>query len=341
MTIASASRFESLASASRFESLAGRLTAIGKSAIATALVDVDAIAPNPHQSRTTFDDQKMEQLVETVRRHGVQTPVAVTLVSPGQYELVWGERRWRAAKTVGLKAIPAILKEELTDRDKLRLALIENMEREEMTPLDEARGVAKYVDMASVQEVADELRRPKVWVSKRVRIATAPDFVVAFAESGTVGDGEALYELAKLAGDQPGEAKRIITSYAPGSHLREQLKAAQRPTDAPSGEADDAGETTGEQEDENVGPRGDRRAAGAESRETDLARSGAGPRGGGERGDGEEEVSHAKLEAKVPPMRIEAVLHRKGEIVFVTADGKHRVEFTPKAKQQLADILAK
>src|SRR5579885_2216522 len=152
-----------------------------------------------------------------------------------------------------------------------------------------------------------------------MRIANAPAYVHAFAESAAIGDLEAIYELAKFSDDNPEEAQRLIAQYEPGSHLREQLKAAQRPlTDR--GTADAAGVPEGRHElagglqglsegaqdrgaggdegevDSEGSSRSARLVEGSEGREPDLSRGGAGPRGGGSgRSDGEEGVSHAKL----------------------------------------------
>ena len=344
----------------RLTSLADQLRSTRQPGQVVLMVSVDAITPNPRQPRKTFNPKRMEELAASVGKNGIRQPLRVTLVSVGRYELVSGERRWRAAKMAALKEVPAIVDDKLDDREKLRLALIENLDRDDMTPVDEARGVAELVETSSVQEVAEELSRSKQWVSKRMRIAKAPEYVHACAESAAIGDLEAIYELAKFSDDSPEEAQRLIAEYEPGSHLRAQLKAAQRPltghgTSSEPGDAEGAQdlaggteELGGREDDGEVDGEGSARSPrmleGAEGREPDLSRNGAGPRGGGGDGGGDEDrgVSHAKLSegVEVGPMRIEAVLRRKGEIVFVTSEGKHRVEFSEKAKEQLAKILA-
>jgi len=254
-------------------------------------------------------------------------PLGVTQVGPGLFELIWGERRWRGAKAAGLTHVPAIVKDKVTDFEKLKYAMIENLDREDMTPYDESCGVARLVDMSSIQEVADSLNRPKAWVSKRVRIAKAPGFVTEFASKGSVGDAEALYELAKLAEDNPEEAQRLIANHEPGGHLRAQLKAAQRPA-AEIPEDDDQ-----EEGDEGRGAHGVRTSAAGEP---DLARAGRGG-GAGDREEGDGKVSHGKLDGK--PIQVEAVLKRGGQILLVTEDGKLRVNFSDPAKKQLLKIL--
>jgi ParB/RepB/Spo0J family partition protein len=351
----------SIATKDRLVSLADQLRSTRQPGQVVLMVSVDAISPNPRQPRKTFNPKRMEELAGSVRKNGIKQPIRVTLVSPGQYELVTGERRWRAAKMAGLQQVPAIVDDKLDDRQKLRMALVENLDRDDRTPVDEARGVAELVAFSSLQEVAEELSRSKQWVSKRMRIAKAPGFVHEFVERESIGDLEAVYELAKYSDDNPEEAQRLITDYKPGGHLREQLKAAQRPLgddQGTSGTHDDEGiqdaaggflglaegsQGLGDAVDDDEGDgeafsRSPRLLEGSEGREPDLSRSGAGPRGGGdESGEG---VSHAKLSSEVGPMRIEAVLRRLGEIVFVTSEGKHRVEFSEKAREQLVKILA-
>ncbi|HZL17083.1 MAG TPA: ParB/RepB/Spo0J family partition protein [Polyangia bacterium] len=337
----------------RLTSLADQLRSTRQPAQVVLMVSVDAITPNPRQPRKTFNPKRMEELAASVGKNGIKQPLRVTLVSVGRYELVSGERRWRAAKMAALKEVPALVDDKLDDHEKLRLALVENLDRDDMTPVDEARGISELVTFSSVQEVAEALSRSKQWVSKRMRIAKAPEYVHAFAESAAIGDLEAIYELAKFSDDNPEEAQRLIAEYEPGSHLRAQLKAAQHPltdhgTGGARGDAEGtqelAGGDDGGEADREGSSRSPRLLEGSEGREPDLSRSGAGPRGGGGDAGGDEDrgVSHAKLSegGEVGPMRIEAVLRRKGEIVFVTSEGKHRVEFSEKAKEQLAQILA-
>src|SRR5450432_1007272 len=98
---------------SRLVSLAGRLRDVGKPSGAVISVSVDAIAPNPRQPRKTFNPKRMEGLAGSIHRHGVRQPLLLTQIAPGKYELVYGERRWRAAKLAGLNDVPAIIHEKI------------------------------------------------------------------------------------------------------------------------------------------------------------------------------------------------------------------------------------
>jgi len=115
-----------------------------------------------------------------------------------------------------------------SDTDRVLLVLIKHLRRQDLTPYEEAVLVAKLADLTSREEAAVVWRQHKSWISKRVAIASAPDFVVDFAASNTTEDGEALYELAKLASDDPGRARGIIETFQPGGNLRAQLRTAQR-----------------------------------------------------------------------------------------------------------------
>lgn len=313
---------------SRLSSLAGHLRDVSKPSSAVINAPVDAISPNPQQPRTIFDEKRHEETTASIKANGIVQPVGVIEVSPGKFELVWGERRWRAAKAAGLTHIPAIRKEALSDFDKLLYAMIENIDREDMTPYDEANAIARLVAMTSVQDVADRLNRPKSWVSKRLAIAKAPPFVGKFAARGEVGDGEALYELSKIAADDPDKAKGFIANYEPGTNFRAQLKAAQKPASA----ADDSDR-------DDATPGHEDRGGGAGG-EPNLARSGRGGRAAGDDGDEDGEgVSHAKPSKDASPIEVKAVLRRAGQIILVTEDGKLRVNFSAQAKKQLAKML--
>ena len=308
-------------------SLAAQLDASSREAKSIVEIDVDAIRPNPHQPRKYFDDERLAELAASIKSKGVQEPIGVTEIEPGSYELVFGERRWRATKAAGLRHVSAVIKEHLSDADKLGFALLENLAREDMTPFDEAVGVAKLVEMTSVQAVAEVLHKPKPWMSKRVAIAKAPDFVTKFSASGAVGDTEALYELSKLAVDDPVQAKRFIKDYEPGGHLRAQLKDARRPAAAGSeGDEDEGGQGSSRQ-----GRRGADIVAAPR-----LARPGRGGRGAD---DGETDVSHAKRPAASTPIEVKAVVRQAGQLYLATPDGKLRVTFSATAKKQLLKLL--
>jgi ParB/RepB/Spo0J family partition protein len=211
---------------SRLTSLADRLKqAATKPAVVS--VPTSSIERNPEQPRKHFDQASILELADSIRTHGIVQHLIVRPLGPGRYQLVAGERRWRAAKLADLAEIPVVVRE-LSDAAALAIALVENLDREDMVPSDEVTAVARLAAETSVQEAGKTLGKPAAWVSKRKRIAEAQPFVVEFVRTGQTGDIEALYELAKLADEDEAAARSLIENYAPGSHLREQIKSTAR-----------------------------------------------------------------------------------------------------------------
>ncbi len=213
-----------------------------------------------------------------------------------------------------------------SDTDKVLFVLIKHLQRENLTPYDEAVAVAKLVDLTSPQEAMVAWRRPKAWISKRVTIAKAPDFVTDFAAGDTTGDGEALYELAKFASDHPGQARKFIENFPRGGHLRARLRAAQRQDPNPTDEGDRrAAASKGA---------GDCRSAGGER---NLSRS-ARPAEDHARED-EGDIPDVKWPASSKSVDVKRVLRRAGQIVLVTPQGMLRANFSAQAKEQFAKLL--
>jgi ParB family transcriptional regulator, chromosome partitioning protein len=160
-------------------------------------VPVDAVHPNPRQPRRRFDGEAGTGLAESVRHQGVIQPLLVRPRAAGGYEIVAGERRWRAAREAGLATVPAVVRE-ADDRDTLLLGLIENVAREQLTPVEEARAYAVLLDefQLSLGEVADRVGRSKPSVSNRIRLLDLPDDVLGMVERGQLTEGHARAVLA-------------------------------------------------------------------------------------------------------------------------------------------------
>jgi ParB/RepB/Spo0J family partition protein len=210
----------------RLTSLADRIKQVSVKP-ATVSVPLESIERNPDQPRKQFNEASLGELADSIRTHGLVQPLVVRPASRGRYQLVAGERRWRAAKIAGLENVPVIVRE-LSDTAALAIALVENLDREDMVPCDEVSAVAKLAASMTVQAAASALGKAPSWVSKRKRVADAPDFVAAFVREGLTSDIEALYELTKLAEHQEPIAREIIRTYIPGTHLRDRVKAAAR-----------------------------------------------------------------------------------------------------------------
>jgi ParB family transcriptional regulator, chromosome partitioning protein len=151
---------------------------------------VDLIAPNPRQPRQTFDQEALQGLSESVRERGVIQPVLVRPCPGGTYELIAGERRWRAAQLAGLELVPAVVAP-YEDRESLELALIENMAREDLNPIEEARACSLLVDELGLtrEEVGKRVGRSRVAVSNLLRLLDLPDEVLDLLVEGRLSEG--------------------------------------------------------------------------------------------------------------------------------------------------------
>jgi len=160
-------------------------------------VPVGSIRPNSRQPRRRLDGEGIDELAESIRAQGLVQPVVVRASAEGGYELIAGERRWRAARAAGLATVPALVRE-TDDRDSLLLALVENVAREDLSPVDEARAYAVLMDEfgLGLGEVAEQVGRSKPTVSNRVRLLELPDDVLGLVERGQLSEGHARAVLA-------------------------------------------------------------------------------------------------------------------------------------------------
>ena len=173
-----------------------------------AHLPVGSIRPNTRQPRRRLDSEGIEELAESVRAQGLVQPVVVRPSPEGGYELIAGERRWRAARVAGLATVPALVRE-TDDRDSLLLALVENVAREDLSPVDEARAYAALMDEfgLSLGEVAEHVGRSKPTVSNRLRLLELPDDVLGLVERGQLSEGHAR---AVLAVPDNEERRRLV-----------------------------------------------------------------------------------------------------------------------------------
>jgi ParB family chromosome partitioning protein len=158
-------------------------------------VAVELISPNPRQPRRAFDEDALVALADSLKERGLLQPVLLRPLAGGTYELVAGERRWRAAQMAGFERIPALVRPQ-EDDESLELALIENMAREDLNPIEEARACAVLVDDLGLtrEEVGRRVGRSRVAVSNLMRLLDLPDEVLDMLVAGelTEGHGRAL-----------------------------------------------------------------------------------------------------------------------------------------------------
>jgi ParB family chromosome partitioning protein len=163
---------------------------------------IELIKPNPNQPRTKIDADALAGLASSIEANGVVQPLLVRPLPDGSYELIAGERRWRAAQAAGLAKVPAVVRDqELAER--LQVALIENMVREDLNPVDEARACAALVDELGLtkEDLARRVGRSRPAVSNLIRLLDLPDEALALLESGELSEGHGRALLAAEGND--------------------------------------------------------------------------------------------------------------------------------------------
>ena len=178
-----------------------------------AQLAVADIHPNTKQPRRHFDDDTVTGLADSIKAQGLIQPVVVRPRLAGGYELIAGERRWRAAREAGLATVPAVVRE-ADDRDSLLLGLVENVAREDLSPVEEARAYALLLDEfgLSLGEVAERVGKSKPAVSNRVRLLELPEDLLTLVGRGELTEGHARAVLAIPDNDARRRlARRIVT----------------------------------------------------------------------------------------------------------------------------------
>jgi ParB family chromosome partitioning protein len=212
--------------------LAAILSAPEREEIAEELrvLPVEAIEPNPEQPRRHFDEDSLAALATSLRERGVLQPVLVRPREAGGWELIAGERRWRAARLAGLEEIPAIVRAE-DDAASLELALIENMAREDLNPVEQARACMALVDDLGLtrEDVGRRVGRSRVAVSNLLRILDLPDEAIELLETGALTEG---HGRAVLLADDHAERRRLARAAADGGWSVRQTEERARATNA-------------------------------------------------------------------------------------------------------------
>jgi len=206
-------------------------------------VDIDRITPNPEQARLVFDQTSLDELAASIREHGVLQPILVRPLDGGDYQLIAGERRWRATRAAGLATIPALV-EEIDDDTALEISIIENLQREDLSPLDEASMYDRMVrdHGYSVRRLAQKIGKDKGYLENRLRLADAPEEIreLVSLRKDTLSHA---YELLKV--EDPRKRKRLAAQVARGEltliKLRDRIEgrpARSAPTGPPTDDQD-------------------------------------------------------------------------------------------------------
>ena len=176
-------------------------------ALVPQMIAVDQIRPSRQQVRTRFDAEPLGELAESIRLHGVLQPLLVRRQADG-YELIAGERRWRAARLAGLSTVPAVIRNDAEDDAQLVLGLIENLQRTDLDPIEEARGLRRLIEEFGLthEDVADRIGKHRVSVTQSLRLLGGCPAVQSAAASGaiTAGHARALIALESQAAQEHG-----------------------------------------------------------------------------------------------------------------------------------------
>ncbi len=199
---------------------------------------VSMIQAGKYQPRHTFDDDKLEELASSIKSQGLIQPVVVRAIGKGRYELIAGERRWRAAQLAGLSEMPALVKE-VADQAVIAMALIENIQREDLSPLEESQALERLIEEFSLthQQAADAVGRSRAAVSNLLRLLELPDDIRQMLDKGQLDMGHARALLTL----PPERAVALAREAVRNDWSVRELEAAARGTGGASGGKSKAG----------------------------------------------------------------------------------------------------
>ncbi len=190
-------------------------------------VDIDLIEPNSLQPRTNFDEEHLEELAQSIRANGIIQPLLIRRFGENGFQLIAGERRWRAAQRAGLHRVPAIVRD-IPDDKILELALIENIQRQELNPIEEAHAYKSLIETLGLTQelVAQRVGRDRTFVTNYIRLLRLPDDIQRLLEQGKISMGHAR---ALLGVDDPEIQRKVANSIiSQGLSVRETERAIKK-----------------------------------------------------------------------------------------------------------------
>ncbi|MBL0936845.1 MAG: ParB/RepB/Spo0J family partition protein [Rhizobiaceae bacterium] len=192
---------------------------------------IEFVSPNPRNPRRTFGEDDLEDLTQSIREHGIVQPVVVRTMPDGCYEIIAGERRWRAAQRAGLTSVPIVIRD-VTDRVALELAIIENVQRADLNAVEEAQGYQQLIDdhQYTQADLGQVIGKSRSHVANTLRLLKLPDHVRSLVTDGSLSAGHARTLVTAL--DPAGLARRIVDE---GLSVRQAEALAQQPARAETG----------------------------------------------------------------------------------------------------------
>jgi len=191
-----------------------------------AYIDINDIKPNSNQPRKTFDEEKLQELAASIEAHGLIQPIVLRKVKKG-YEIVAGERRWRAARIIGIKEVPCIIRD-LSDQENILLAIIENMQREDLNPMEEAEGISQMIEKYGLtqEEVSKSVGKSRPYIANSLRLLKLADEVKNYVSEGKLSAGHAR-ALAAIA-DEDKQIELAEAAVREGLSVRDMEKLAKQ-----------------------------------------------------------------------------------------------------------------
>ena len=195
---------------------------------------IEHVSPNPRNPRRSFAEADLEDLTQSIREHGIVQPVVVRTMPDGHYEIIAGERRWRAAQRAGLTAVPIVIRD-VTDRVALELAIIENVQRADLNAVEEAQGYQQLIDehQYTQADLGQVIGKSRSHVANTLRLLKLPDHVRSLVTDGSLSAGHARTLVTAL--DPAGLARRIVDE---GLSVRQAEALAQQPARQESAKAE-------------------------------------------------------------------------------------------------------
>ena len=195
-------------------------------------VKISEIEPNRDQPRKEFDSTALSELADSISQHGVLQPLLLRPMLSGGYRIVAGERRWRAARMAGLSSVPAVIRE-MTDTEEMLFALIENLQREDLSPLEEAKGYRTLIETQGMtqEEVSQTVGKSRPTVTNALRLLNLPEDIQDMLEKGEISAGHAR---TLLSFKTEAEMRQGAQKAKQGASVRELEKLSKRSSEKPS-----------------------------------------------------------------------------------------------------------